>query len=129
LQNQLEWSATCKVVQIIHIRNDHWVVVSNLFCPENNVRMCDTVFNDMDDSTVSLLSSMFGKDTTFTLAPLQKQQGDVDCGVFSIAIATSLLHGIIPGPYTQSLLRPHLIQCIENKLMLPFSLNTYKCSI
>ena len=31
---------------------------------------------------------MFGKDTTVTLAPLQKQQGDVDCGVFSIAIAT-----------------------------------------
>ena len=69
----------------------------------------------------SFLSSMFGKDTTFTLAPLQKQQGDVDFGVFSIAIATSMLHGIIPGPYTPSPLRPHLMQCIENKSMLPFS--------
>ena len=82
--------------------------------------MCDTVFNDMDDSTVSLLSLMFDKDTTFTLAPLQKQQEDLDCGVFSIAIATSLLLGIILGPYIQSLLRPHLIQCFDNKLMLRF---------
>ena len=53
---------------------------------------------------MSLLNSMFGKDTTVILAPLQKQQGVVDCSIFSIAIATSLLHGIIPGPYTQSLL-------------------------
>ena len=121
LQDRLRWKATSNVVQIIHVRSDHWVVISNLFCPNGNVRVYDTVFNDIDDSTMSLLNSMFSKNITVTLAPLQKQQGSVDCGVFSIAIATSLLHSLIPGPYTQSLLRPHLIQCIESKSMLPFS--------
>ena len=71
---------------------------------ENSVRVHNTVYNDIDSSTMSLLNLMFGKNITVTLAPLQKQQGDSDCGVFSIAITTSLLHGLIPGPYTQALL-------------------------
>ena len=69
--------------------------------------MYDTVFNDIDDSTISLFNLMFSKNITVTVTPLQKLQGMVDCGVFNIAIATSLLHGLIPGPYTQSLLYSH----------------------
>lgn len=66
----------------------------------------DTVFNDIDIPTMTLLNSMFEKVFTATLAPLQMQQGSIDCGVFStsIAVATSLLHEDTPGPYTQSLL-------------------------
>ena len=30
LQNQLKWCATSKIVQIIHVRGDHWVVISNV---------------------------------------------------------------------------------------------------
>lgn len=82
----------------------------------------DTVFNDIDTPTMTLLNSMFEGDFTVTIVPLQNQQGGSDCGVFSIAIATSLLHGHSPGPYKQSLLRPHLISCFENNLMLPFPL-------
>ena len=95
----IQWNATD---QIIHVRGDHWVVISNHFCSQNNLRVYVIVFSDIDNSTMSLLNSMFSKDNTVTLAPLQKQQGGVDCGVFSIAIATSLLHGLIPRPYTQS---------------------------
>ena len=61
---------------------------------------------------------MFSKNITVTLVPLQKQQGMMDCGVFSVAMATSLLCGLIPGFYTQSLLWPHLIECIESKSMV-----------
>ena len=67
--------------------------------------MCDTAYNDIDGPTMALLNSMFEEDLTVTLAPqLQKQQGDVVCGVFSIAVATSLLHGHTPGPYARSII-------------------------
>ena len=72
LHDRLRWSMICKVVQIIHVRGDHWVVISNLFCTENNLRVYDTVFNDIDNSTMTLLNSMFSKDVTVILAPLQK---------------------------------------------------------
>ena len=70
---------------------------------------------------MALLNSMFEENINVSMVPqVQKQQGDVDCGVFSTAIATSLLHDLSPGPYKQSLLRRHLLSCFENKAMIPF---------
>ena len=80
--------------------------------------MYDTVYKNIDDTTMSFLNLMFSKNITVTLVPLQKQQGMMDCGVFSVAMATSLLRGLNPGFYTQSLLWPHLIECTENKSMV-----------
>ena len=120
LQSRMRWSPGSKIVQILHVRSDHWVVISNIFCSKNVLNVYDTIFDDIDIPTMTLLNSMFEGNLTVTIAPLQKQQGGSDCGVFSVAVATSLLHGHTPGPYKQSLLRPHLISCFENNLMLPF---------
>jgi len=51
---------------------------------------------------------MFKEDITVAGTKIQKQHGDVDCRVFSVAIATSLQHGLSSGPYVQALLRPQL---------------------
>ena len=51
---------------------------------------------------------------------MPKQAGTTDCGVFAIATATSLLHGMNPSEYTQSLIRSHLIQCFETLDLTPF---------
>ena len=122
LQNQVRLTIANKIVQILHIRNNHWVVISNVHCSGDDLSVYDTVYDDIDSSTImALLSSIFEENINVSIVPqVQKQQGDVDCGVFSIAIATSLLHDLAPGPYKQSLLRPHLISCFENKAMIPF---------
>jgi len=120
LQHRVKLSITNKIVQILHTRSDHWVVISNIYNSGAGLSLYDTVYNDIDDSTMALICSMFEEDVTVTTAQVQKQQGDVDCGVFSIAIATSLLYGLPPGPYVQSLLRPHMISCVENKSIQPF---------
>ena len=121
LQNQVRLTIANKIVQILHIRNNHWVVISNVHCSGDNLSMYDTVYDDIDSSTMALLSSMFEENINVSIVPqVQKQQGDMDCGVFSIAIATSLLHDLSPGPYKQSLLRPYLISCFENKVMTLF---------
>ena len=54
------------------------------------------------------------------MGELKKQQGDVDCGVFSTAITASLLHGLAFVQYNQPLLHHHLIQCLEEKTIQPF---------
>ena len=62
--------------------------------------MYDTIYDDIDSSTMALLSSMFEENVNVSIVPqVQKQQGDVDCGIFIIAIATSLLHDLSPGSY------------------------------
>ena len=47
---------------------------------------------------------MFKENVMVSIVPqVQKQEGDVDCGLFNIATATSVLHGLSPGPCKQSL--------------------------
>ena len=121
LQGRYKYSTATKMVQILHVRGDHWVVISNLLCPENEIRLYDTVYSDIDQPTKALLIEMFNEGVQFTVdGEFQKQKGDRDCGVFCIAVTTSLLHNLVPGPFVQALLRPHLIHCLENKLMMPF---------
>ena len=121
LQNQVRLTIANKMVQILHVRNNHWVVISNLHCSGNDLKMYDTVYDDIDSSTMALLNSMFEESINVSMVPqIQKQKGDLDCGIFSAAIATSLLHDLSTGPYQQSLLRPHLIACFENKEIIPF---------
>ena len=117
LQDRLRFSVTSKIVQILHICGNHWMVISNVHCDGNNMNVYDTVYDNMDSSTLDLLNSMFEEDVTFSNV---EQLGDVDCGVFSIAIATSLLHGLTPTQYNQSLMRHHLVHSLEAKTIQPF---------
>ena len=57
-----------------------------------------------------------------TLVSLQFQSGTYDCGLFSIAYATSLAYGVDPSycRFNQSKMRGHLYQHLMNKRMVPF---------
>lgn len=121
IQGRCEFSITNPMVQILHIRDDHWAVISNLRANKNELKFYDTVYDDIDKDTMAMLYRIFDDKITITVdTQLQKQEGGVDCGVFCIAVATSLLHGIFPGKYKQSHLRSHLVCCIANGMMEPF---------
>jgi len=52
---------------------------------------------------MALLCEMFDEEITIIMdSQLPKREGGIDCDIFCIAIATSLLHGFIPGEYVQS---------------------------
>ena len=55
---------------------------------------------------------------------MQMQTNSSDCGVFSIACAVALCHGLDPATLRWDIarMRPHLVQCFENKEMVPFPL-------
>ena len=58
---------------------------------------------------------------------MQTQQGGTDCGVFAIAMATSLGCGDDPARLTfqQENLREHLLKCLESGNLTVFPVATY----
>ena len=64
-----------------------------------------------DKSTMSLL-----------IRSVQQQKNGVDCGLFSIAFATTLALGgdRSAANYDAALLRAHLIKCFDNNLLVEF---------
>ena len=81
----------------MHVRTDHWIVISTIFTStKGQVDVYDTSYGEIDKSSRILIYSMFDEPVQINLIQdMQKQVGGVDCGVFSIAIATSLVHGQI----------------------------------
>ena len=50
-----------------------------------------------------------------------KQKGGTDCGVFAIATATALAHGILNlSSFDQSVMRLHLVNCFKEHLTTLF---------
>jgi len=118
LQDRCKYTITSQMVQILHICHDHWVVISNLQSKENELKL---MIQYMMILTKASLYKMFDEEITITMdIQWQKQERGKDCGMFCIAITTSLLHGLIPGEYVQSHLRSHLVFCIGNGIMEPF---------
>lgn len=115
VQKRLKFDITSDVVQILHTRGDHWIVISNLQCEQGTIY--DTVYSDVDEDTRKLVYDIFDSKVNISMFKhVQKQKGGMDCGAFSIAIATLLLYRAYPISLTQSVLRPHLITCFENHL-------------
>uniref|UniRef100_A0A1X7TR33 Uncharacterized protein n=1 Tax=Amphimedon queenslandica TaxID=400682 RepID=A0A1X7TR33_AMPQE len=122
LQNRLKLNSHQSVVQILHSRTNHWIVVSNLPAAEADRMMFvyDSIYTDIDEQTKKIIGDIFEEEIEIVVPQsTQKQKGSTDCGVFSIAMATSLLHSQ-PISFTQSLARSHLISCFQNRQLTPF---------
>ena len=109
-----------EVLQIVHCRGNHWVVVSTLQCP-GRVQVFDSLFSSINAETKSMLTQLFGKESSIELGDGPKQKGGRDCGVYAIATSTSLVHGRQPHNFTQGLARAHLVKCFENFCLSVFS--------
>ena len=59
---------------------------------------------------------------TIQIANVTKQSGCNDCGVFAAAYCTALAHRQDPSTliFNQGAMRQHLLQCLEEKKMVPF---------
>ena len=67
---------------------------------------------------------MFGVQK-FRMEKAPKQKGDIDSGLFAIAIATALAHFGLHGAmgytsFNQCGMRDHLLMCFENMCLTPF---------
>ena len=71
----------------------HWAVATTLNCDSNKVAVYDSLFAFLDKESLQIVESLF---TCYSVKPCikmikcPKQKGSKDCGLYAIAIATSL---------------------------------------
>lgn len=79
--------------QVLHTGSNHWVCLSSIGCSKGPVNLYDSLFHDVicddiEEQARDLLGNEFGK---LSVVPVQQQFNGCDCGLFSIAYATSLV--------------------------------------
>ena len=105
-----------ETVQIVHNDAHHWLLLSSL---NGKVIIYDSLNMKPTDSLIKQMKQLFSPDDSlppYHQANCHVQTGSKDCGLFAIAYAVSLFHGIEPDKivYDQSKMRTHLIQCFDN---------------
>jgi len=91
------------------------------------IHVYDSLFAELDQESYDLMLQIFYSRTnnrraTIVMKELQKQTGSSDCGLFCIAIMTSLAHKENPSAvkYDQNQMTQHLVDCYSNKCLMPF---------
>ena len=82
--------------------------------------MYDSVYNVLDERTIDVISNLFHS-SKVTMMECKKQAGEKDCGLFAIAYATAIAHGVDPSgmELNQAMMQNHLIKCLkEEKLSM-----------
>jgi len=111
------------MVQIIHSRGDHWIVATSVNVETaNQVKIFDSIYDCIDEDTCKIISNIFGSSAIPCTVKILKQSGVDDCGLFAIANAASICFGQDPAAnvFDQSLMRLHLAQCIDKKMITLF---------
>ncbi len=119
-------------LQIVHDRGDHWIVASTVRPtmgdefeqsaePDScNVCIYDSVFTQINSTTKDLLLQLFGEQAKIKIKQdFQRQNGGYDCGVFAIAVCTSLAYDS-PLQFNQDTMRAHLLKCFKDLKLTPF---------
>ena len=74
--------------------------------------------------TKAVFSNLYGPEVLPRLVSVNKQKGSTDCGLFAVAIATTLALGLdLAGiTYHQSRLCRHQVRCLETGKFTMFSM-------
>ena len=91
----------------------------------DTVKIFDSPYQNTNSTAVEHACRMLmypGDKVTFINEKVQRQVGGSDCGLFLLAFATDLCHGIDPTnqKYNQGSIRQHYVNCLENGAMPPF---------
>ena len=83
--------------------------------------MYDSVYNILDEGTVNVISNLIGS-AKVTMMKCKKQAGGKDCGLFAIAYATAIAHGVDPSrmELNQATMRNHLSKCLKQEKLTLF---------
>ena len=114
-------------VQIIHVRNNHWCVVSTVGSQSGVVRVYDSLYKTLSKETEYLIASMVhvpSSDLQIVMMDVDKQSNGSDCGVLAIAYVFDICSGGDPCTvrFDHSKIRSHLATCLENCQVSRFSI-------
>ena len=112
-------------VQVLHSGSCHWIAISTIACPPSTVTVYDSLYSALPTQAKEQICSLLcTQDPVIKLnfANIQLQANSSDCGLFALAFATALCEGKRPEElhFKRDLLRPHLLQCLEEGKMTSF---------
>ena len=122
-------------VQILNAGGSHWVVVTNIGCEENKIKVYDSLYRELSANDKMILAALLN--TTFPnmiieWPRMQRQEGLSDCALFATAVAISLCSGHDPSEqtYDQSVMREHLAMCFmcEELALFPLTQSQSNCA-
>lgn len=123
-KSETEMSATVKdQLQIIHCHSNHWIAVSSVGCMNGDVNVYDSIYSSLDENTKRMVCNLFHTNTkNIKVQSMQKQVGGLDCGVFAIAVITSIAYDKDPSElrFDQKEMRRHLSNCFNDAHIKPF---------
>ena len=87
----------------------------------NTVNVYDSLYDSIDEESLKIIQQLFGI-VEVHMAPVQKQQGFSDCGLFAIAYAVQLAKKHKPEGvfFHQPQMRSHLVNCLSQGKMSSF---------
>jgi len=103
-------------IQIVNINKNHWTCLSSIHCPPGYVDVHDSLSTPVTQEIIGLAYDLTGPALQgIRCIPVQQQKNLSDCGVFSIAFATSLLYGqnTMNVTYNINQMHPHLMECLK----------------
>ena len=114
-------TVTGQFIQILHTGHQHWVCVSTVGSDDGMVDLYDSMFhnvieNEVEEQVKNLVGS--ANFSGIKVVAVQQQRNGSDCGVFCIAFATCLIHGILPQTVQfvdATGMRTHLYDCFRKK--------------
>ena len=115
LAEQFKFGSSEQFVQILNVDNAYWVYASNIYCPpgvvDSILLYCVGSYNLHKQLAAIMKCSK--KDIVLRFINVQRQAGEADCSVFSIAFAYSLCCGVDPHTMSidQSLSHAYLLSC------------------
>ena len=90
-QSRLRFDMEKDIVQICHVRNDHWIVISNLLCGAGKINVFDSVYSDIDESTEALIVGMFDQPVELKMFPIFTE-AERRCGLWRTVECSVLLY-------------------------------------
>ena len=106
-------------VQILHVHDNHWSVVSNIGCEDGVVNYYDSMYPSVSSQTVQLTASLvFSPESQLEVRIMDvgQQTNGSDCGVLAIAFAFDICYGKDPCSvrFDHKSIRHHLATCLED---------------
>ena len=132
MHQQVYTSAPHDFIQIAFVSSGHWACLTNKLSSPSEVDLYDSMHTipshdgDIIHQACKVVQSYKLSSVTINVVNSPLQTGGTDCGVYAIAMATDLCHGVDPFTilYQQDEMRAHLIKCFDRRVLSPFP----KCS-
>ena len=115
-------------MQILNVSGTHWVTLSTVGSKSGSIQWMDSMHMTPTSDSQRIIADLMqfeGPEISVHLCKVHKQVGTNDCGLFAVAYATAVCHGLDPTTlqFDQQKMREHMFSCIENNCASPFPIS------